>query len=123
MNDKIHGLVKTINNSINKNEKLFITRFKKDKNKQMFLRDIILYSSKLIHTFSYQNVTTDFKSDKIKNFSSQAYNKRRSTFDLNIMDNINKDLLEYDQDNISQKNQTNLIYMAQIVVNLMFIQV
>ena len=60
MNDKIHGLVKTINNSINKNEKLFITRFKKDKNKQMFLRDIILYSSKLIHTFSYQNVTTDF---------------------------------------------------------------
>ncbi len=96
---KLNILVKTLNNTINIGDKTFITRHNKDRNSQMNIRDLILFSANYVHSSSYSSTNSYFKIDTKKSFSNQAFNKKRSTFNSKFFDTLNLSLI-----NISYKN-------------------
>ena len=95
MESKIKNLSNALVASVKEANIQFIKRTNSDNTKQIFLKDLLLFSAKLNHSFSYANVNTEFRIDGTKKVTLQAFNKRRAGLDLTLIDKINYDLLKY----------------------------
>ena len=93
--NKISKLIKVLNKVADNCDKKFVTRNNKNKNKQIFFRDIILFSSNLIHSSSYSNTNANFKINYEKYISYQAFHKKRNLMNVNLIDTLNDSLIDF----------------------------
>ena len=97
--NKIKELIKTLNKTANECDKQFITRHNKNKNKQIFFRDIILFSANLINSSGYAVTNSNFKINYDKSFSFQAFHKKRYNMNPDLIDKLNDSQIDFEYKN------------------------